>query len=141
MPEHLFNLGVVTVARAHLGMATPLPELIIKVSRGYLRSFVDDGFPVDMCKACVALIQDISKRDDLSERYKRDAALRHMQFFLSTHNIDGTRRKWRLLNGARFTGRREPVSHRLARFEAAYFSFLYLYSLDKIPPLPSGWRL
>ncbi len=141
MPEHLFNIGVVTIVRAHLGIGKPLTEWAATLAKPYRQDFIDDGFEVDLVGASTKALGLMQSAKPRFEGDTPDFQLRHMQFFFSKYNIDGSRKRWRLLNGTRFTGEREPVKDRQARFVTAYLSFIFLTTLGKVPLPPPGWRL
>jgi hypothetical protein len=112
MPEDVFNIRVTTATRAHLVAQEPLHEVIAKLARSYRETFVDDGFEEEMTAAACSLIEMMKAAPARIAGDTPFLWLRHTQFFLCKYQPNGSRKPWRLLNGAFFTGKKQPVLER-----------------------------
>jgi hypothetical protein len=124
MPENVFNVCVATAAKGHISSGIPVAEITAKLARSYRESFADDGFEPAMIETAELLLRVMA---DAPARIAGDTPflwLRHFQYFVCKYEIDGSRKRWRLLNGAYFTGKKEPVLNRKQRFATAVAAFV-----------------
>jgi len=141
MSDRAFNVSVATAAKVHTLGGGPLREAVSRLSEEYLKTFRDDGFARDIEHSAAKLVVNIGSPPDHLVQCPLHLYFQWLQFFFANFDVDGSKRRRRLLDGAFFTGERLPVSDRAGRFDRAYEAFLLLTAVQGIPLPPRGWRL
>lgn len=134
MPQDVFEVGVVTVARMHLLSGKPPEEIAMLAWQNYSASLIDDGVVPDLVRAVTESIAWLNQNDApaLQEFFH------HLQWYLLHHDDQGKRKRRKLFDGLLFQ-RSIKDKDRVAKFHDKLVAYYVGLTTGVMPPAPRGW--
>lgn len=106
MPQDLFDMAMVTAVKIHMMTGDPLGQVCGQICRSYQNSFPDDAdFEREIEETSGKLLE--AMRSQFKDE-QLSSAMTQLQFCITNYELDGKKKRKRLLGGTWFTRSKSP---------------------------------
>ncbi len=139
MPQHVFDMGVVTAIRHHTATGNSLHEVCRQIFSGYRNSFPDDAdFEREIEETSGKFLK--AMRSQFKDE-QMPAAMKQLQFCIVNYELDGKKKRKRLFGGTWFTRSKSPNPNRAKDCLRNVTVYHTGTMTGMFPIAPDGWSL
>ena len=126
MPQRVFDVGALTIAFIHLKTGERIEIVAQQAFQQYEKSYLDDKILLQWIDATKEALKSLDTLFPNIDKETKIATLVHLKNCVAKYNLDGTKRKKRLLAGTLFNKENEPNHQRVKQF-LAHLSTYHLF--------------
>jgi hypothetical protein len=139
MPQHLFDMAVVTTVKIHTMTGEPLSQNCSQICQRYQSSFPDDAsIERDLDETSQHLLRMM--RSQFKDE-QLPAAMTQLQFCITNYELNGRKKRKRLLGGTWFTRSKFPNPNRAKNCLQNIMVYYTGTMTGMFPLAPSDWSL
>lgn len=141
MPQDVFEMAAVTIAKLHFATGKRLDELSSKILSGYKADYLDDGFALDAVEAAKGVIQVLQTSFPGSDDSTLAVSCTQLQYCIKRYRPDGSKRGRRLFGGTLFNNQKQSNPIRVQECLRDITVYSVGTMSGKFPIAPHGWSL